>query len=777
MKYLKQLIPYIFIVAVVLLFFYPVWLQRKTPLPADFVVGVYYPWLDYKWGYPAGVPVKNVFLNDVASFVYPVQTLFVDIIKKGSLPFWNPYIFAGTPLLADFQSAVFSLLPIGWSVAIISQHLFSGIFTYLLLRYWKVSKAGSVLGSIVYSFSGYHIIFSQWNGHVMAASFVPLLLLLEERFIAGKKYLFGVGISLILFLQILSGYPQIVYYTLLAMGVLLIYRTIGKKVDFRIGLGLGLFILLGIMLSAFQILPGWELYKLSQRTIEPVTFDWVFLHWDRLITFLAPDYFGNPATGNYWSTVDYFSNIGFVGVGAFILSLLSLSVVKKKREVVFCLLLIFVSLVLSLPTPVSLFLWKKSVLGFNATAAHRALVLFNFAIACLAAFGADVIGKLTLKKNKFVIAFSFLLPFLILFIFAVYAISLDGKLMRGINAAKVALRNLVIPGIILSLSFLTVYISGIRKKNKIITTVLLGFLIVFELFYFGWKYTPFSPSRIVFPETPVLKFLKEQPGIFRVSAGGVIPVNMLMAYKTETLEGYEAMYPLRMAKFIAALNSGNADSSPMTRYGVINNDTSRLLDLVNTRFYLTLKKDEKKFKDQPKFKPAFADKSVAVWENRSALPRAFMVYDWEVVKNDDEILTKLLSKDFPYGKKIILEQTPSIKITKARLPAGQVTYVKYKEQESEIGVETDRPGMLFVSDAYYPGWKAWIDGVETKIYRANYAFRAIEVPSGKHLIKFIYQPKSFSNGLKISGISLIILIVFCLYLARIKQHGNKRYGQ
>src|SRR3989344_5751058 len=109
MEILKKNWPILIILAATLVFFYPVWIKGQIPLPADFIVGTYYPWLDYKWaGYDAGMPVKNPITTDVVSFIYPMQMYAIDLLKKWIMPLWNPLILTGTPLLANFQSAPFS---------------------------------------------------------------------------------------------------------------------------------------------------------------------------------------------------------------------------------------------------------------------------------------------------------------------------------------------------------------------------------------------------------------------------------------------------------------------------------------------------------------------------------------------------------------------------------------------------------------------------------------------------------------------------------------------
>ncbi|KKR10968.1 MAG: hypothetical protein UT40_C0042G0002 [Candidatus Woesebacteria bacterium GW2011_GWA1_39_21b] len=76
-------------------------------------------------------------------------------------------------------------------------------------------------------------------------------------------------------------------------------------------------------------------------------------------------------------------------------------------------------------------------------------------------------------------------------------------------------------------------------------------------------------------------------------------------------------------------------------------------------------------------------------------------------------------------------------------------------------MEADGNSFLFLSETFYPGWKAYVDGQEEKIFRANYIFQSIFIPKGEHNIRFIYQPVSFKIGLVLSSATLIFLL--CSY--------------
>jgi hypothetical protein len=785
---LKKAWPFIFIFLIVSVFFWKFFLLKQIPLPGDFIAGVYYPWLDYKWGYAVGVPVKNPITTDVVSLIFPEQMLGIDLIKSGQWPLWNRYILTGTPLLANLQAASFSPTVFvyflfdkltAWGIQILLQHVLAAAFTYLLLRHWKVSKIGAIFGGIAFAFSGFNLIFSQWNGHTLASSFIPLTVMFSDRWLLKGRLKDGVGLTISLAFQLLSGYPQVSLYTAIALGILWLVRICENRNRIFVSrtISLGIFGLLALGLSAIQNLPALELWTLSQRGFEPNTFEWTFLPWSKIITFLAPDYFGNHATANYWGPQDYTSNTGYIGVVVFVFALLSLNLLRKNKAVVFLFLLSIFSLILSFSTPLSVLLWEQNIMGMQAASAHRATILFTFGMALLSGFGIDYFLRTARPKIKK----SLLLPYLIIGGFGITTLYLFlvsrgnptvyQAIVRGIPKYAVALRNLVLPTVILLTTTAILCFTLKFKKWRKGGSIALFLLMTLELFRFGWKFTPFSSRKLIYPETPVLNFLTSQEPPFRVTANRVIPVNLRTPYKLDSLEGYETIHPLRISQFIAALNSGMSGATPTGRYGMVDNDTSHLLDMVNTKYYLTLKRDRKndpnpegeipdRFKTD-RFELAFEDKTTVVLRSKSALSRAFMVYDWEILTEGNSILDQLLDEDFPMNSKIIVEDSIPFKQLVSNGPdiSSEVEYLKYDEQESLIEVETERDGLLFVSDAHFPGWKAFIDGVETKIYRANFAFRAVAVPSGVHRVRFIYRPESLFNGLKISGASMLLLFL------------------
>lgn len=89
---------------------------------------------------------------------------------------------------------------------------------------------------------------------------------------------------------------------------------------------------------------------------------------------------------------------------------------------------------------------------------------------------------------------------------------------------------------------------------------------------------------------------------------------------------------------------------------------------------------------------------------------------------------------------------------------GETQLISYDPSSVKIKVRTPVNTLMFISDAYYPGWRAKVDDKDTKIYRANYAFRSVVVPKGEHIVEFYFEPESFKIGIYVSIFGVTILV-------------------
>ncbi len=163
----------------------------------------------------------------------------------------------------------------------------------------------------------------------------------------------------------------------------------------------------------------------------------------------------------------------------------------------------------------------------------------------------------------------------------------------------------------------------------------------------------------------------------------------------------------------------------------------------------------------------FRSHTAAMWENRDVLPRVFIVHRAEIV-NDDQALERLKTPCFPYDQLVLLSDAPTSGLIQTEASSGndQATVVEYKPERVVINVKTERAGYLVLTDSWYPGWVAWIDGQETPIYRADYIFRAVLLPAGQHTVVFEYHPTSLLWGAVISGMSVVLCVALVIKWSR-----------
>ena len=366
----------IIFLGVLVIFFKPFVFEGKIPLPADTIVGMYHPWRDVVWdNLTAGVPFKNFLITDPVRQQYPWRQLAADALKNKQLPFWNPYNFAGTPLLANFQSAgfyplniLFFILPFnlawGWLIAL--QPLLAGIFLFLYLRELRLGRASSLLGALAFSFSGFFIAWLEWGTILHSALWLPLILLsVEKIFSSANNSKFSIWGGIFVFAlcaSLFAGHLQTFFYVFLFSFIYLLWKLRQFKGDrFKLSLLLVIGYLLFVAISSIQWRPTLEFINLSARNIDQV--DWQipgwFIPWQNLVQFLAPDFFGNPTTLNYWGIWNYGEFSGYIGVIPLLLALLAIFRRPRGASGFFAVFGLLV-LTFALPTP-----WASCLMSLN----------------------------------------------------------------------------------------------------------------------------------------------------------------------------------------------------------------------------------------------------------------------------------------------------------------------------------------------------------------------------------------------------------------------------
>ncbi len=756
------------ILLIVFVFFAPYLVQGKIPISSDAIVGLYHPWRDTEIdGFNREkYPVKNPLITDPVLQTYPWRKIVIENIKNFRLPLWNPYSFSGQPLMANIQSAAFQPLnilffflsfKIAWTLQIILSATFAAIFTYLFLRSINLSKLASFFGAIIVPFSSFFTSWMTWGTINIAASLLPLALLCINKLstkITAHYFLILTGL---VSCAIFSGHLQTAAYVIFTILLYVIFiSTTGKNLKLMILSTLA--VLIGITIASIQILPTLEFANYSNRSQDkaysPEKEDW-FLPPKHLVQLISPDYFGNPTKGNYWGVWNYGEFTQFIGLVPLIFAIYALT--KKDKRIIFFKIMLVLALIFALKNPISELPYKMNLPLISSSQPSRILYLLTFSLAILAAIGLDTYIKSKDKKSVILSSSIVAVAYSVLLITTLLAKELFPK-PEGINTQIIALRNMVIPGLVGFASLLILIAGNIKNYRKFAVFVLV-FVSIIELFYFSNKFTPFSSMNSVFPSTQITNYLKDQQKPFRVLSTDrrIANPNLLSAYNIESVGGYDPLYLKKYAIFVTAWqsNKSNNDTISFNRFITPNDFRSQIANLMNIKYVLT-------FDDinDVRFEKIMNEGSTKLYRNKNVQDRAFFVSQVIKKADDNAVLESLVTS--PSFVKEAYSTTFDFIGGDADAKA---TISKYNDQSISISTSSKSPTPLIISNINFPGWKCYIDKVEVKIENVNYLLQSVVVPAGEHTVTLSFEPKVFKQSILLSliGIGASLLIAFYIW--------------
>lgn len=183
------------------------------------------------------------------------------------------------------------------------------------------------------------------------------------------------------------------------------------------------------------------------------------------------------------------------------------------------------------------------------------------------------------------------------------------------------------------------------------------------------------------------------------------------------------------------------------------------LNLLNARYML--------FPDSPKEgNYRKIPNTTNLYENLDALPRLFLTHNTETTINKEDILKRIDSVDFDPKQTLILEKSSPLANTSSSNDNNNkdtAVFTYYSPDKIDIYTYSLSPSMLFLSEMYYPGWKATIDGKPAEIYLANYLFRSVYLDKGPHSIKMVFEPEDFKLGRNITLVTLFVMLAYFVY--------------
>ncbi len=788
----NTIVPIIFLFILSCIFFYPVIFQNKIALPLDALVGAHIPWTELKWeDYPAGVPIKNQEITDAISQFYPWRSLVGSFWRAGVAPLWNQYMFSGTPLLATLHSAAlypFNALYLvltdvqAWNALIFLQIFLGGVFMYLFLNKLVANRFAAVFGSIAFTFSGYMIAWLEFATGGLAGIWLPVLLLILLMLSEQIKFKWVVSISITFFFIFTAGDFQVPMYSTLVYIMFTLFLWLkNRKVLFLVYSGIGL--VSGILLAAPQLIPTFELYLNSIRTDDPYIVEYFYglMHWEKLANFLWPDFFGNIVTRNYWGKFGFHEYVGFVGITTIVFAAFSIATKKLKYEVFFTILLVIAMLFL-FPTPFGFLPYKLHIPALGTSSASRLLFLTDFCLATLAAFGIAKMQKekkflKLIKTTQYLLLITLTVAVSIIFAVLYIKANVNGTVVPIVGNLQVALKNMIPSSVILLALLVSLFIINskylTKKINKnnlirhfILPSILLT-LITFEMLYFAWKNTPFSPKEFLFPTTKIIDHLKQKEG--RIAGG--IPLNYFMVYGISSAEGYDPIYPERSGDWFSAVNHGKLGST-QSRYGLIHNFASPLINYANVTSIVDYKKDVYGGISQngklytgntpDRYTQEFQEGRAIVFHNKEAFPYAWIAQNYVVNNSRAEVIESLLKLGANDRLVAVLEKDPGKSFQKTE--PGTVTNVSKSFNSITVSLDNASDSLLVIAETPLNGWHAFVNSNEIEIIPANIINQAVVIPKGTREVQFIYRPSSYTIGVAIS-LTTVALFLFILLLS------------
>lgn len=789
------------LVAIALLFFYKTVFFFEVPFPGDLLVGEYSPYSSYSFlGYVPGSFPNKAQNFDVIELLYPAKNFSIESLKNFEIPLWNPYNFSGTPHLASLQSGtfyplnlIFLFLPFifAWTIFIISQPILAGIFTFLLLRQLHLDSKSSLFGSVVFAFSSYFVVWMEYGSIGHSIMWLPFLMYLFLKFIKKPSIVLGIGIIFGLTFSLLAGYIQTSFYVFLFLFAFVLFNIFFvQKVGKVVLLSLIPIFLLPVLLSSIQLLPMIELFNHSTRTsYSSLDFFKLLIPKVHLATLFAPDFFGNPATRNYWIAGTYIERVSYIGIIPLIL--LIFTVVKNKSKIVWFFALSFLVVIfLSFDNVIARSIYSVNIPILSTAVPTRLMFVFSFSASVLAAFGFSELQKINSKDKKLIMSLILVgsaCALLWLVVFFAPKLFPDQSWISNLSISK---RNLILPTGLLLLSFILFILFIFQDKFRKYILFALFLLSAFDLFYFFQKITPFSPAQSVYPKTEVLTAVKNIQGIDRSwgYGSGYIESNIHTFEKMYGTDGYDALHIKRYQELVSSSVNGKipekiarSEAEIIRGFGSDdlrnNNHRQRILNLLGVKYLIhkvnsgeSMNPDYQTFNESI-YQLVWNKDNWQIYENKDSLPR-ISLFDNYIIENDqNKIIKKIHDPAFKLKDTLILEERLPGKYRIEEDEAANVKIQKYSPNEMVLITESSEDSLLFVSDSYFPGWKVTIDGEEGKIYRADFAFRAVPISKGNHEVVFSYSPNSFNLGLKISALTFILILLMA-FLIRIKSYAR-----
>ncbi len=757
--------------------------------------------------------------QDLQAYFYPYHVVPARMLADGHLPLWNPYVFSGIPLLADGQTAMFYppnwlffVMPAetALNLVVLLQFSIAGVGMFAFARTLGLWRSPAVVAALAFMFCGSITARVVHLSIMSGAALIPAIFTCVERLLASDRQHAGrwcAAAAGVLGLQAVAGHPQVPIYTALAAGLFTVVRAVerhtggdGWRQTVRSAVRIAGAYALGYLLAAVQLLPWIELARLSTRAAG-TTYAFVFrtstagAEW---LLFLFPYMLGAQGESIFASgplaiseAARIWEHSAYVGILPLALALVAaahfislttrrFSTVSRQTagaddpvlrhrwfSLLFLVLLLATGILMAAGwhTPFGRVLFAVPGIG-KLRAVERALVLAAFALTALAGFGLQHIVERPTGRKWLLVAAVLIACGPALF---VWHAKLPTGPLPGLSPQDLARLSPALPHtwVPLLLAFASALLLAwwSRTEAGSLTQALAIALVAADLSLYAVSFTPTAPRRLYRQRPQVVGVLQEDTALFRKAtwlassndqayreAQHTLAMSWAMVHGIDDVNGFNSLQPRRYTDYVFGPRVDDVSYGYLRDERLLRADNP-VLSSLNVRYVIVPSGDRLAL--GPHLRPIFEGTHARVYENTRAYPRAYFADRIRADGSPSSVFRQVTAPGFDGRREALVESASAPALAPPRGPAGAEAS-RPGPNALDVVTTTIEPRYLVVSEMYFPGWRAYVDGVETAIYRTNYLFRGVVVPAGRHTVRFEYRPASVLTGAVLSLAALAV---------------------
>ena len=703
---------------------------------------------------------ETFFYRDYGLFTYPVAHYFRECFWRGELPLWNPYNNCGIPLLAQWNTSLlyppslfYLVLPLQWSLGVfnLGHLLFAGMGMYYLARRQAGGNFAGCVAGILFAFNGLSLHMIMWISNLACYAWMPWVVLgMLKAWERGGRFIALAAI--VAAFQLLGGAPELILLTWIFIGGLCVPLLITQwKSPWQLIWRTALPVALAGGLAAVQILPFLTLLKNSSRTgtLQEAAWSMPLWGWGN---FLVPLLHCTPSILGVYSQDDQqWTCSYYAGAGAVLFGLLAL-IRKPCPKVLGLLATVLLGIVLAMGDAAGLYAWLIHWIPALGVMRYtiKFVVLSLFAFPLLAAFAFATPTNEEYRASKWD------LPRLavagmgmggLIYFVCVRGIAnpYPGEDTVGLGASAIRTGCFLLGLFLCTLGWQQ--FSRPWKRHLAGMTLLL--LMTLDAFTYAPHQNPTLPD-IAYDDIGLRDVVSARAGVSRAQCS---PQLQSFLYHGATPDSLAYYTTCRRALF---LNCNLLDDIPTTSgfFSLQLNSTARLQTYLNDPAH-PYPQPLADFLGVAQFS---STNTTVDWSSRNSFMPLVTIGQQPVFLEHEETLSRVVSGEFHPRDEVYLPVEAKTLLKAVANPSALVRIHRQTAHSIELETESQTEVLLVAAQAWYVSWHAYVDGTETKIWQANGGYQAIEIPKGRHEVKWVYEDLSFRHGAMVSGISLAVLL-------------------